>query len=180
MFVNGVRYTNTAAKFWPNLIDEARQRASDCDRIELRTCTDEPFSPEMLYPGRSLQKGLDRLLEIDLATAMQETLAELEILGPPPFVEVRLLSGNTERLVWRTMPDSVNGEIFPFLVVWLFQWSGLHHTTWNNEFVHGEMVAEDRTREVLYKLDFALHSVHLSEGLYRRTLSLDFLTQLPA
>jgi hypothetical protein len=171
LFVRGRRYANTAAKFWASLVDEILEDTPACSRAELTALTAGPLSAKFLHPESALQDSLADLLTQDLREVMREMLAELEIVGPPGSVTVRLLDGETELLA-RPLPlDCVDADIFPCLLVWPLEWAGIARSTWNNEFVNGDFAAEDRRRGLLYQLSFDLRNTHVSEGLYRRCLS---------
>jgi hypothetical protein len=172
MFVHGVRYANSAAKFWPSLVDEARELHPDCSRMELVTLSAGGLFAEQLYPELELEREVARAETIDVARAMRETLAVLEIAGPPASVGIKLFAGR-RRVRTRVLPaDCVDGEVFTFLTVWLLRWACLPAAQWNGERVAGRFAAEDRQRRLAYRLALRLANEHLSEGLYRRKLTL--------
>lgn len=172
LFVRGVRYSNTAAKFWPSLIDEVREDFPDCSMIELAASTSADLGPEQLFPEIIFERDIHHLLTMDMEEVMRNTLAELEILGPPSSVQIRLLSGEEELLSSALPLDCIDAEIFPFLIVWLLEWAGIPESQWNNEFLQGDITAEDTRRRLVYQMSFSLKNSHLSEGLYRRSISL--------
>jgi hypothetical protein len=172
LFVGGVRHANSAAKFWPALVDEVRQRFPDSSRIELATATSAWLSRELLFPQRELEQAIERLKDADLERVLRETLAQLALTGPPASVILRVLSGDAERLLQEIPTDCLDAEIFPYLVVWLLEWAQVAEMLWNLEVVEGAFTAVDRNRRVAYRILFRLESRHLSEGLYRRTVVL--------
>lgn len=172
LFVNGVRYANTAAKFWPSLIDEVREDFPDCSGIELAASTSAELGREHLFPEIAFEKDIFHLLTADMEQVMRNTLAELEILGPPTSVQIKLLSGEDELLSGELPLECIDAEIFPFLIVWLLEWAGIPEFQWNNEFLDGDITAQDRKRHRVYRISFTLNNKHLSEGLYRRSISL--------
>ena len=172
LFINGICYTNSAAKFWPSLIDEVRNDFPDCSLIELNAPFAGNLIREHLYPEMALEKNLHRLLSVDFQDALRDALAELEILGPPSSVQVRLLSGHKEVLSRGLPLACVDADILPYLAVWLLEWGGVPVSSWNREFLDGDILAEDRKSRFLYRFSFTLTNHHLSEGLYQRALSI--------
>jgi hypothetical protein len=172
LYVRGARYANSAAKFWTALVDEVRERFPPGAQIELETCTGGRLSPDQLFPQLELQRELERLADADLEDVLRQTLAQLELTGPPAPVVIRVRDGETELLLQELPADCVDAEIFPFLVTWLLQWSGVADETWNAESVDGSFAALDRGRRMEYRISFRLANRHLSEGLFRRSLAL--------
>ena len=103
---------------------------------------------------------------------MRNTLAELELMGPPSPVRIRLLEDDKDLLAAELPLDCVDSETLPCLVVWLLEWAQIQTSLWNSEDVSGEFMAEDRRRGIIYGFVFHVTLTHLSEGLYRRTLSI--------
>jgi len=174
LFINGIRYANSAAKFWPVLIDEAVATFPECDSMELSASVDHELGREHLYPEIAFEKDLLRLLARDTETEMRKIMAELEVLGPPSSVHVRLLLGEEEALSGELPPDCVDAEIFGFLVAWPLEWAGLPEWMWNRELAEGEFTAEDRDRRRRYDISFELACRHMSEGLYRRSMRVSY------
>jgi hypothetical protein len=172
LFVHGVPYANSAAKFWPALFDEVGDRRPDCSRMELTAQGAGPLHADQLYPETQLEQDLLRYETEDLAELMQNTLAVLGLTGPPTPVGIRLFAGN-RCVLKRNLPDDcVDAEIFSFLSVWLLRWACIEESRWNDGEVDGRFAAEDRRRKLRYDISFTLGSRHLSEGLYHRVLSL--------
>jgi hypothetical protein len=176
LFVNGARYVNAAAKFWSSLIDELREDFPECSTIELSSSSPGKLHHDLLYPHRAMERDLNNLLFCDLETMMKETIAELEIIGPPSSVAVRLLSGKTELLAGQLPLDCVDAEIFPYLIVWPLEWANIPDNTWNTECLSGNFAAEDRKRHLEYAISLELTTQHISEGLYRRCISVSAST----
>lgn len=172
LFVGGVRYINSAAKFWPSLIDEVREDFPDCSLIELTASFAEKLHRRHLFPAIAFEEDFHLLLSENLRDAIREALAEMELLGPPSSVRIRLLSGRREVLSRGLPLDCVDAEIFPYLAVWLLEWAGIPASRWNSEFLSGDIMAEDRKRRLVYRLSFSLTNRHLSEGLYQRSVSI--------
>ena len=170
--VEGIRYTNSAAKFWPSLIDEVREDFPDCSEIDLTAPASRLLEHKDLFPELEMEEDLQSLLETDLETAIRDTIAELEMLGPPVAVRVRLLDGENELLSDNLPLDSVDSEIFGYLAAWLLNWSHIPESVWNNEFVSGRFEAEDKRRGLSYDAPFEITSRHISEGLFQRTVSI--------
>ncbi len=171
MYVDGVPSTNSAAKFWPSLVDEVRGEYPGCTHMELSVAATSPLVFEDLFPAWALQRGLDELEKADIRQAMARTLAELELLGGPTSVMLRLLANDDDLLLTELPRDCLDAETFPFLLVWLLEWAGVHHSRWNDESVSGEFAMVDLERRRRYELAFELRHEHMSEGLYRRTVT---------
>lgn len=169
--VLGVRYANAAAKFWPSLIDEIREDWPDCSLVELTAPSARALSRDQLHPEMALQRGFEELQDANLAEVMRECLAEMEMLGPPSPVQARLFKGRDPILV-RDLPlDSVDSETFAYLVAWHLEWARVPVARWNSQAVSGTICGEDRERGWIYRMTFSLVNRHLSEGLFRRSLS---------
>jgi hypothetical protein len=174
VFINGVRYTSSAAKFWCGLTDEAHEDYPECTEIVLTATTPDSLTPDTLFPETALEKDFSRLLAADIDAEMRNTIAELEIVGPPSPVSIRMFKDDREILSRELPLDMVDSEIFCYLIVWPLKWAGIAESQWNNEFVEGNILAEDRKRKLAYSLKFMLTKRHLSEGLYRRSIHLKY------
>lgn len=173
--VQGSAFSNSAAKFWSSLIDEVCSDHPDCDTIILDTLTDTVLSRDLLFPQAALQHELDRHVPFEnIRQALRAALADFELIGPPDSVRVRLLSGGVERKKCDLPLDCVDADIFPCLLVWLLEWSEISELIWNHDSVEGSFDASDSDRALQYHLRIALSNEHVSEGLFRRTLTMCF------
>ena len=171
LYIDGIRYTNAAAKFWPSLLDEVSDDFPDCTRIELCAPASGLLNRDLLFPELALEADIRAMQGRSVRELMKDTLAELELLGPPAAVQVRLLAREKECLATELPPDCVDAETFPFLVVWPLEWAGVPETAWNDASVEGEFSGEDKRRGSIYGLSFRLTITPISEGLHRRCLS---------
>jgi len=171
LFVNGLPYRHTAAKFWPTLVDEIRRDFPSCTMAELAAACSGPLERRHLYPELEFQRDLEDLLNKNVEEEMRNTLAALDITGPPP-VRIRLLAEEDEILSDCLPLDCVDAEIFSYLVAWPLEWGAIPIVQWNNEFLSGEFMGEDRKRGRSYAFSFSLVNRHLSEGLFQRAFSL--------
>ena len=174
LIIKGLKYENTAAKFWASLVAEAIEDFPEADGLELRAPCGGLLAPELLMPEAALQENIDALDGADLRQAFHDTLAELELIGPPPPIRIALLSAAGELRRMELPLDCADADLFPFLLVWLLEWAEISEFAWNGEDVHGVVAAEDMERRWRYALRFGLQNCHLSEGLYDRTLALRF------
>ena len=170
--VNGTSYDNAAAKFWATLLDEMHADYPGCSSIELRAPAGEDLSAEQLYPRIDLLRGLDDLIDQDIARLRRDTLAEMMMLGPPAAVRVRLLSGPREVKVGELPADVIDADILPYMVVWLLQWSELPPGQWNRDFVTGEFRAACLESGRGYKVTVSIRCRPIHEGLFERTVAL--------
>jgi hypothetical protein len=109
-----------------------------------------------------------------LRTAFRDTIAQLELLGPPSPIRVHLSSGGREMGSMDLPLDCADADLLPYLLVWLLEWAAISEYAWNRESVGGEMVATDSRRGYVYAIRFDLQNRHLSEGLFDRQLSVRF------
>jgi hypothetical protein len=172
LVVAGQRYTNSAAKFWAGLLLDALVRDPDCNLIELASWLTRPLTRTYLYPDRLLSKGLDLDEGFSLRKVIADAVAEMDLLGPPASVQIRLLAPGRVILNWEPLPAFVDAELFPFLLVWLLEWGQVPEAVWNSERITGSLSASDRRFRWTYDIAFTLQSRHESEGLHRLTLSL--------
>lgn len=173
LYINGIRHSNSAAKFWPALIEEAEHVNPATDRIMIRGISAGELDTRQLFPEVWLRKDLETLLHHNLEEVMRQTAAELELTGPPSSVNVTLLSKNDQEITRAELPlDCIDADLLSFFLVWILRWSGIDESKWNNEFIEGSFHAEDRFNKREYDFSFTLHNNHLSEGLYDRTCTL--------
>lgn len=171
LLIKGVRYVNAAAKFWPSLIDEVTQDFSGCTRFELSAACAGLMDRRLLFPELIFEEGLNALANANFDDVMRSTLAELELIGPPSAVQIRLYSDD-QAFLHRSLPeDCLDAETFPYLLVWILEWTGVHPSLWNSACVTGDLAAWDSQRGLSYGISFQLANRHLAEGLFERTLS---------
>lgn len=173
LYVGDARYTNSAAKFWPGVVDEVEALYPARSSVELRLLSGEPLTRKHLRPEDVFREDLERLLSGDERRTMQEMAAELAIVGPPSTVHARVVRGDRELFSGDLPADVVDADIFPCLQVWLLEWAGIPHTEWNREQVAGRMIGIDKVRRRVYALSFECHNRHVAEGLYERTIVLE-------
>mgnify|MGYP000237189224 FL=1 len=172
--IRGVRYSNSAAKFWCGLIDEVTDEFPRCTRIELSAPVGVALSRRHLFPQLDLQKDMDDLVKLDFEKAMSEAIVAMNLMGPPAPVRVRLESGR-ESLFEDDLPlDCLDSETFLCLVAWLLEWAGVPQSRWNDDAVRGAFAARDLGRPVTYGLSFRISYQHVSEGLRRMEVGLAF------
>ena len=171
-FVVGNRsYLHSAARFWPRLVDESIQVCPFLSHIQLVTLTAERINPLRLDPTQELADDIESLLGTDLEAVIQSTIAELEIMGPPTPVRVTLEEGPNEVYAGHLALDCVDAETMIYLTAWLLEWAKIPHEIWHRDDIDGQFVGRVRPGETAYLLSFEFRNRHLSEGLYRHTLS---------
>ncbi len=175
LVINNEAHSNTAAKFWSSLIDEVTEDYSDCDTLALSASCSQTLSREMLSPQDALQRDFMDLLDLDLEQVIRETVEELELYGMPSGVGVSLMAGNRELASMMLPDDCVDSGVFAYLVAWLMEWARIPEAEWNNESLSARLLAEDTGRKVLYSMDIRFLKRHLSEGLYRLSVSMRFV-----
>lgn len=171
-FVEGVRYTNSASKFWYGLMDEITEDFPECTCIELSSIASDRLSADLLFPEQTLEKDLKQFLDSDIEAEMKNTIAELEIIGAPSPVQIRLFSAEKD-LLSRQLPDDViDSEILSYMIVWPLKWADIPEVQWNSELLEGCISIEDRIKGLVYSASFNLAKKDLSEGLFRRSICL--------
>jgi hypothetical protein len=170
--VAGQRYTNTAAKFWSGLLADVFWQNPECTLIEFASWLARPLTPDYLHPDRLISDGVRRLGEGSLREAIADAVAEMDLMGPPASVQIRMLARNRVILPWEPLPAFVDAELFPFLFVWLLEWGNVPAAIWNSERVAGSFAASDKHFRCAYEIAFNMKTRHVSEGLHRLTLSL--------
>jgi hypothetical protein len=174
LFVRGLPYNNTAAKFWTCLIDEIVTDYPPETGVALSAPTGGLLVPELLSPESLLQRDMDQLAESDVHQAFADAVKALEILGPPCSVRLRLVSASKEIVSQEISLDYLDAEILPFLLAWLLEWAGIPDVLWNQDDVRGDFVADDQERGLRYLVAFELRSRHMSEGLFDREVVVNF------
>lgn len=174
LYVNGIPFTNTAAKFWSCLFDEVAVASLPDTVIELSASSGGTLSADLLSPATLLQRDLDAIDPATVQAAYADGLAVLELMGPPAGVRLRLLPPGETQPFLDIGLTYMDAEIFPFLLSWLLEWANLPDAAWNEAAVQGMFAAADPARTLSYKVAFDLRTRHLSEGLYHRTLLIRF------
>jgi len=172
--IDGIVYANSAAKFWPSLLEEAVTKCPAVTHVELTALICGRLSREDLFPEQRFARELERFLEGRLATSWEETLAELDLVGPPGAVILRVLHRRNELFAGDLPLDALDADLFPYVTVWLLEWAGLHPGRWNDETVRAALDILDPDRGKQYALRVRLRRRHLSEGLFRCTLRIAF------
>jgi hypothetical protein len=172
LHIGDVRYANSAAKFWPALIEEALHHRPDCVALELAATCSGALSADRLHPERELQKSIEELANADLHEIIRNTISELELTGPPGPVELRIVGPAGEETSLCLPLDVVDAELMPYLLGWLLEWAGIAEGEWNAERIAGSFAARDARRRLGYEFAFSVINRHLAEGLYRRALRL--------
>ncbi len=170
LWVNGKEYTCTAAKFWTSIIDEIRTDFPACSSIEISAPTAEAITRLHLTPSLTIDPDL--FFTKDLRKAMRDLIAELNILGPPSPVQLRLMDSDREIAACAMPADCVDAETLPYLAVWLLEWAGIPETTWNESLIEGVVIAADPRRHLAYNIPFKMIHKHIREGLYKRLITL--------
>ncbi len=176
LLIGGQLFTNSAAKFWSALLDELHSDFKESDGIVLETLSDTILSRELLFPQALLQREIDACAPIeDVRRSLEEALEEMELTGPPDSVRADVLAGDAvlKRCV---LPfDCIDAEVFAFLLAWLLEWAEVPEALWNSDRVNGGFTARDRERGLLYDMRAALVFEHVSEGLFRRILKVNYV-----
>lgn len=174
MTVRGVKYSNSAAKFWPGLVEEVTEEFPQCTRIELSAPIGVALSRRHLFPQIDLQKDMDDLMKLDFDEAMSQAIAEMNLIGPPSPVRVRLAAGEGYLFESDLPPDCLDSETFLCLVAWLLEWARIPPSRWNDDALRGAFAARDIAKPVTYGFSFRLSYQPLSEGLRRLDVAIVF------
>lgn len=170
LYIKGTRFDNTAAKFWPSLIDEVFEAFPARPAIELSAPATGDLSRRHLFPELEMQREMDRMLES--GETMEDVLAELDITGPPAPVRIRVLAAR-EVVLDQTLPeDCLDAETFSCLVAWLLEWGGIADPAWGEPRHKGVFRGDDRDRKRDYVVSFTVVTDHIKEGLLRRIVTI--------
>lgn len=172
--VRGFPFANTAAKFWTCLFDEVQADYPRGTIIEMSALSGGLLTPDLLTPEASLRRDMELMEDQDLQEAFSDALGALELIGPPPGVNLRLIPPTGEGLPQVIVLDYLDAEILPFLLAWLLEWSRIPDLLWNESCVRGAFSAEDRDRNRAYQISFELGARHVSEGLFDRKVLVQF------
>ncbi len=174
LHINGQLYTNSAAQFWSNLLDEIHEDFDSCNSVELIAMGSSTLTRAQLHPANSLQDELKALAGMDITQVLKDAVSELELIGPPGPIRIRILNNGRELIAKNLSTDCVDAEIFPFLATWLLEWGQVPDFYWNNASVESQLKADDWGRGFVYTIDMRLATEHVSEGLLSRTLQITF------
>jgi hypothetical protein len=176
IFVNGLPFDNTAAKFWTTLFDELLVEHSTVNEVVLEGATGGLLIGDFLTPEAALQRDMHQLSNGGGAVqqTLEEVIAAMDIIGPPAMVHLTAKAGETVLFSRQMEAEALDADILPFLIVWLLEWGMLAEWAWNQDQVRGDFMAEDSARQLVYLVKFNLVNRHLSEGLFQRTVSVRF------
>lgn len=169
--VEGVCDDNTAAKFWPALLDEVDARFPGWHHIELSTLSSGLLDGRLLFPVRDLEEAMASMPE-DIEGEMAEVLNGLEAAGPPPAVRVKIHDATGPAYDGVLPPGSADAEVFLYLLAWLLRWAGIPETLWQQPELEGRFSASDRCSRRRYELSLSVRQLPAHEGLVRREVLL--------
>lgn len=174
LVVDGVGYGNSAAKFWRGLLEYLYKDYENFSCAELSAPAVSSLKQSMLFPQLELEEDIHRFAGQDLQASLKETIAELEMLGPPPRVEVRIMDDAGQDLATYALPvEHVDAETFQYLAAWMLAWSHIPVSQWNAEHMQGAIAAvTDPSLAKAYAIDVTLRHREIHEGLLQRTLTL--------
>lgn len=169
--IGDVTYTHSAATFWPALLDEVFDCFPGCRRIGLSALSDHTLDESWLDPAANLEAAMADLSD-DPAAGMKKIIDELELAGPPSAVAIDL-HDETGLIYDDFLPlDTVDAEVFLFLLSWLLRWGALPAATWCSEQLNGAFTADAPGTGRRYEITFDCRQTPGHEGLIRRDLSL--------
>jgi hypothetical protein len=174
LHVRGFPFDNTAAKFWTCLFDEVIADYPPLTRVELSALSGGLLVPDLLTPEASLRRDMEKMEGENIQEAFSDALAALEVLGPPPAVNLRLVPPPGQGEPQTITLEYLDAEILPFLLAWLLEWSAVPDLLWNEDRVRGSFSAQDRARKLVYQIAFEMTTHHVSEGLYERKVQVHF------
>lgn len=170
--VGGRLHANSAAQFWPGFIAGILSSHPGCSEAELSSPVQGPLSRVTLFPEQSLQRAAEQLKDADMRKAWRELLAELELMGPPSPVRLRLLSEGREIAEPSVLPEDINSETFAYLLAWLLEWAGIPEPLWNGPCLDGAFDATIHPGGKASPVQFGVSREPLAEGLERTVLRL--------
>lgn len=168
LHVGGFPYENTAAKFWTCLLDEVADKYPQRTQVILSAACSGRLAPLLLDPEQLLQRDMRNLETETTQQVLDDAIAVLELLGPPPGVRLRLTAGEEQAVVHEITLEDIDAELIPFLLAWLLEWARVPDTQWNHKTIRGAFAGEDRARSYGYAVAFELRNTLLGEELYER------------
>jgi len=171
----GVFHSNSATRFWSGLVEELLRRFPAGEQFELIVCPACDLLPDMLFPGRLDVTQWEGIADEELRRQFSRTLAELEVLGEPPVVRLRVLDSTAQCVSDTNLsPECVDADLFPFLLVWLLKWAGIPESDWNNDGLSGKFEAESLPGNRRFHLGFHLATENVAEELERWVLGVQY------
>lgn len=173
-WIGGRRWANSAAQFWRDLLEGLRREHPDDVRIELSAPGSGRLSRRLLFPEAQLEEEAEAWADRDTTAELRRLYAELELLGPPAPVLLRVLNADGSE---RAPPQPIEGldaEIFPYLAAWLLEWAGIDEAEWNREKLEGGFAASNSRSGPSCSVALEMRTIPLEEGLYRRVLTMHY------
>lgn len=171
--VAGTKFVNSAAMFWVGLIDEVRETFPKCERIEMAASCPGRLKDECRWPQKAFERDLESLATADVGSVLREAVAEMELLGGPAPIALRLYEGAAELWTGTIPADCADADMFPYLVTWPLFWGDLPERDWNSEILSGRVEGQSVGGERVYDVGMELRNRHLSEDLYERVFVVD-------
>jgi hypothetical protein len=162
-------FTNTAAKFWSLLLEEAHFCWPDSDYVVLTSLVNGKLSERLLYPEMQLNEELQKQ-QSSFESYQQKingVLAELELGGAPDSVKLQVW-GSSRQFADIELPLSeIDAEIFTCLLAWLLKWGSVPADKWINSRLLCHLKAKDPVRKLLYYLEVLVIQQDIIEGLVK-------------
>ena len=171
--VHGVQFKNSAVQFWSNLVDELIYDFPLTSEVIFKSTSGVQLNRQMRYPENDAGWSLERLNETPVRQAWDEILAEIDLFGVPGPVMLEIPKSQNHDLIQYPL-DTVDSDIFLFLLAWILEWSHIPEALWNDERITGAFWAEDRERRWVYRFALQFDTQDIHEGLFQRTLHLQY------
>ena len=98
----------------------------------------------------------------------------MTLFGPAAPISISLFAGTRELKSHHLPVGCVDANTFAYLIAWILKWSAIPELNWNNAVLSAKIVARDRERKLSYGMSIAFLNKHLSEGLYNRSVTVQF------
>ena len=139
--------------------------------IRLQGVSEQALDPSVLDPLGSIDANLFAIHEDESDESLKDSVAHLDLVGPPESVRMELLDHQGHSL--SDVPDSdssLDSETFSYITCWLYEWTRLPSEKWREPELSGYVMAEDLASNVVYHLEYINRRRHVSEGLFEQQL----------
>lgn len=172
--INNGLFNNSAAKFWPAVIDEISLRFPKCKRFEIETYTSAVLSWDTLYPVLALEEELNRMFKEGKDVSLEEMMNSLIFDGPPAAVILRVWFEDKDECSVESQLEALDESILNYLAAWLLRWANIDESKWNIERISGEVEFNIEAEKRKFVLIFTVIREYISEGLFRRTIEIKY------
>ena len=172
--VDGRSFHHTAARFWAGLLQDVQTDYPEANRITLGGLTAYPIDPDWLTPEKALARVFEEWFSGNVEATLQDTIDEIALLGPPAGVRVRIGQEEVELFEGALPLETVDEEVFLYLLTWLLEWAAIPHALWDQPQLNGSFLSITHDTRLHYQLDVHVETNPAQEGLMERHVTIQF------